>query len=60
MAERRTIEDLDRAIRSMASHFKDDAVIVIGSQAALVGWPSTPDAMRNTPEVDMYIAHVRQ
>lgn len=44
----------------MASHFKDDAVIVIGSQAALVGWPSTPDAMRNTPEVDMYIAHVRQ
>jgi hypothetical protein len=60
MAERRTIDDLDRAIRAMATHFNDDAVVVIGSQAGLVGWPSTPDGMRNTPEVDMYIAHVRQ
>jgi hypothetical protein len=60
MAERRTIADLDRAIRSLAEHFKDDAVIVIGSQAALVGWPSTPDEMRDTPEIDMYVAHVRQ
>jgi hypothetical protein len=60
MGERRTIDDLDRAVRAMATHFEDDAVVVIGSQAALVGWSSTPDAMRDTPEIDMYIAHIRQ
>lgn len=60
MDYRRTIDDLDRAIRAMATHFGDDAVVVIGSQAGLVGWSATPDGMRNTPEVDMYIAHVRQ
>lgn len=60
MPERRTIDDLDRAVRAMAQHFNDDAVVVIGSQAALVGWPTTPDEMRNTPEIDLYVAHVRQ
>lgn len=57
-AERRTIEDLDRALRSLATHFKEDVFVVVGSQAALVGWPSTPDAMRNTPEIDIYLARV--
>jgi hypothetical protein len=44
----------------MAELFKDDAVIVVGSQAALVGWPTPPEAMRNTPEIDLYVAHIRQ
>ncbi len=60
MAERRTLADLEQAIRSMASYFEDDAFIVVGSQAALVGWSSTPDAMRDTPEIDIYSAHIRQ
>lgn len=57
-AERRTVEDLDRALRSLATHFKEDAFVVIGSQAALVGWPSTPDGMRITPEIDIYLARM--
>lgn len=60
MAERRTLADLDQAIRSMATYFEDDAFIVVGSQAALVGWSSTPDAMRDTPEIDIYAAHIKQ
>jgi hypothetical protein len=60
MTERRTLADLDQAIRSMATYFEDDAFIVVGSQAALVGWSSTPDAMRDTPEIDIYAAHIKQ
>lgn len=54
--ERRTVEDLDRALKSLATHFGEDAFVIIGSQAALVDWPSTPDEMRNTPEIDIYLA----
>lgn len=42
MAEYRTLEDLERAVRSVSTHFNEDVVVVIGSQAALVGFPWTP------------------
>lgn len=58
--ERRTVEDLERSIRSISRHFKEDVVIVIGSQAALVGLPWTPDGMRDTLEIDIYLARVKQ
>jgi hypothetical protein len=58
--QRRTVADLERAIRSISTHFNEDVVVVVGSQAALVGYPWTPDAMRNTEEIDIYIARVKQ
>lgn len=58
--ERRTLADLERAIRSVSTHFQEDVVVVIGSQAALVGLSWTPDGMRNTKEIDLYLARVKQ
>lgn len=54
--ERRTVADLDRALASLASFFGEDVFVVVGSQGVLVGWDSTPDEMRNTPEIDIYLA----
>ncbi|MBX9777332.1 MAG: hypothetical protein K2Y71_23390 [Xanthobacteraceae bacterium] len=50
----RTLEDLDRAIRAIASEFKTDKVFVIGSQAILLSWPDAPTEMKASPEIDAF------
>lgn len=50
----RTLEDLQRAVRAIATEFDTDKVFVIGSQAVLVDWPDAPTDMTSTPEIDAY------
>jgi hypothetical protein len=47
-------DDLDRAIRSVAGHFKTDTVYVIGSQALLVGQADLDSQLRMSVEIDCY------
>jgi len=55
----RTRLDLERAVRSLAEHFRTDAVVVVGSQSVLVGWPDAPVLMRTSGEIDAYPANAR-
>lgn len=50
----RTVDDLTRAVRSIARHFKTDKVFLIGSQAVLASWPDAPDLARMSAEIDAY------
>lgn len=50
----RTREDLERAVRAIAGMFKTDTVVIIGSQAVLVGWPVPPTTMLRSAEIDAY------
>jgi hypothetical protein len=50
----RTIADLERTVRAIATEFKTDSVFIIGSQAILVGWPEAPLAMKVSPEIDAF------
>jgi hypothetical protein len=50
----RTLEDLQRAVRAIATEFGTDKVFIIGSQAVLVEWPDAPTDMTSTPEIDAY------
>jgi hypothetical protein len=50
----RTLGDLTKAVTVIARHFNVDQVIVIGSQAMLVGWTSPPVQMTESAEIDMY------
>jgi hypothetical protein len=53
----RTREDLTRAVRAVARHFKTDTVYLIGSQAILVSWPDAPPEARMSVEFDAYPAN---
>ena len=50
----RTLEDLERAVRALAVHFKADTVIIIGSQSVLLEWPDAPILMRTSDEIDAF------
>jgi hypothetical protein len=50
----RTLEDLERAVRAIATEFKTDKVFIIGSQGILLAWPDAPDLMRASPEIDAF------
>lgn len=41
MSEVRTIDDLHRAVRSLATHFDTDVVVIVGSQSVLLEWPDS-------------------
>lgn len=56
----RSQNDLERVGRALGYHFKTDAVVVIGSQSVLVGWPEAPEAMRTSSEIDAYPANYRE
>lgn len=55
----RTLEDLDRTIRAIAVHFDTDLVIIVGSQAVLLGWPDAPVLLRTSGEIDAYPGNSR-
>ena len=55
----RTREDLERTIRALAHVFRTDAVVVVGSQSILVGWPDAPLLTRTSGEIDAYPANAR-
>lgn len=58
-ARARTLDDLQRTVRALATEFKTDEVFIIGSQAILMDWPDAPVNMRMSPEIDAYPANAR-
>jgi len=50
----RTLEDLERTVRAVATEFKTDKIFIIGSQSILLAWPNAPPLMRISPEIDVY------
>jgi hypothetical protein len=55
----RTLEDLERTVRAIATEFKSDTVFIIGSQAILAGWPEAPPTMTGSPEIDAFPANAK-
>ena len=55
----RTLEDLERTVRAIATEFKADKIFIIGSQGILLGWPDAPPLMRASPEIDAFPANAR-
>lgn len=53
----RTVEDLERAVRAIADVFQTDTIVVVGSQAILVGWPDASELLRTSKEIDVYPAN---
>lgn len=56
---RRTLADLERTVRAIATEFQTDTVFVIGSQAILAGWPDAPPALTGSPEIDAFPGNAR-
>jgi hypothetical protein len=50
----RTLEDLERTVRAIATEFKTDKIFIIGSQGILLAWPDAPPLMRTSPEIDVF------
>ena len=50
----RTVADLERTVRAIATEFETDTVFVIGSQAILLGWPDAPPVLKASPEIDAF------
>jgi hypothetical protein len=50
----RTLEDLERTVRAIATEFRTDKIFIIGSQGILLEWPNAPTLMRTSPEIDVY------
>jgi hypothetical protein len=55
----RTIDDLERTVRALATEFNADEIFIIGSQGILLGWPNAPTSMRSSPEIDAYPANAK-
>jgi hypothetical protein len=55
----RTVGDLERAVKALSSYFETDAVVIVGSQSVLVGWPDAPVLMGTSGEIDAYPANAR-
>ncbi|MBI1181210.1 MAG: hypothetical protein GC201_11685 [Alphaproteobacteria bacterium] len=60
MDRARTVEDLDRAVRAIAVHFRADVVVIVGSQSVLLEWPDAPLIMRISSEIDAYPGNIRE
>ena len=50
----RTLEDLERAVRAIATEFRTDTIFIIGSQSILLAWPDAPTVLRTSPEIDAF------
>lgn len=55
----RTLDDLERAVRAIATEFKTDEIFIIGSQSILLAWPEAPPLMRTSPEIDAFPGNAR-
>jgi hypothetical protein len=55
----RTLEDLERTVRAIATEFKTEKIFIIGSQSILLAWPDAPPAMRTSPEIDVFPENAR-
>ena len=55
----RTLEDLERTVRAIATEFKTDKIFIIGSQSILLAWPDAPALMRTSPEIDVFPENAR-
>jgi hypothetical protein len=55
----RTLEDLERTVRAIATEFKSDTVFIIGSQAILAEWPEAPPTMTASPKIDAFPANAK-
>jgi hypothetical protein len=55
----RSLEDLDRTVRAIATEFKADTIYIIGSQGILLAWPDAPTTMKASPEIDAYPANAK-
>ncbi|WP_327209899.1 DUF6036 family nucleotidyltransferase [Rhizobium leguminosarum] len=55
----RTPKDLGPLADKLSTMFDTDVVVVVGSQALLVGWPSSPEGLRQSAEIDAYPANWR-
>jgi len=53
----RTPKDLGPLADKLSLMFETDVLVVVGSQAILVGWPNSPDFMRHSGEIDAYPAN---
>jgi hypothetical protein len=50
----RTLEDLERTVRAIATEFKADKIFIIGAKSILLAWPDAPPVMRTSPEIDVF------
>src|SRR4051794_10226770 len=55
----RSLDDLERTVRAIATEFKADKVFIIGSQGILLAWPDAPAMMRTSPEIDAFPANAK-
>jgi hypothetical protein len=55
----RTPKDLGPLADKLSTMFDTDVVVVVGSQALLVGWPNSPEGLRQSAEIDAYPANWR-
>ena len=53
----RTPKDLGPVADKLAVMFDTDVLVVVGSQALLVGWPNSPEEIRRSNEIDAYPAN---
>lgn len=53
----RTPKDLGPVADKLSVMFETDVLVVVGSQALLVGWPNSPEEIRRSNEIDAYPAN---
>jgi hypothetical protein len=53
----RTPKDLGPLADKLSTMFETDVVVVVGSQALLVGWPNSPEGLRESNEIDAFPAN---
>lgn len=53
----RTPKDLGPLADRLSRMFDTDVLVVVGSQALLVGWPNSPEGLRVSREIDAYPAN---
>lgn len=53
----RTPKDLGPLADKLSFMFETDVLVVVGSQALLVGWPNSPEEIRRSNEIDAYPAN---
>lgn len=53
----RTPKDLGPVADRLSLMFDTDVLVVVGSQALLVGWPNSPEGLRISKEIDAYPAN---